>query len=236
MSVVFGFLAPLLVLALLGLVAAGVVGFLRGRLTLATIIHAYTALMLGVCLVLMLSGGALLLKTLTSTIISRDFSYQAVDYPYGAPPGVVKPPQPSAAERADAQAADDLTAGITLLILGGGLGVIHAVGKAVSARRDTDYTGPIERGYAVAMLLVGTAVGLTSSALLLNDLLRRYVVTTTAPTAYTQPHPGGALGFALLFVPLWVYFAHRVWRMLADASPARGPGALPPASAPPLTH
>lgn len=218
MGVVFGLLAPVLVLVLLGLIAAGIIGFQRGRLTLATIVHAYTALVLGVCLVLAFSGGALLIKTLASAVSSRDFSYQTTDYPYSAPPGVVVPLPPSAAERAATQAADDLTAGITLLILGGGLGVIHALGKAVAARRDTAHAATIERGYAVGMLLVGTAVGLTSNALLLNALLRRYVVTVAAGSPYTQPHPGETFGFALLFTPLWAYFARRVWRALASTA------------------
>jgi len=70
------------------------------------------------------------------------------------------------------------------------------------------------------MLVVGTAVGLASGALLLNDLLRRYVVTSAAAAPYAMPHPGGALGFALLFVPLWAAFARRVWRLLTGTAPA----------------
>ncbi len=220
MGVVFGILAPVLALALLGLLAAGVVGLRSGRLTLAAVVHAYAALVLGVCLVFALAGGALLVKALASVALGRDFSYQTADYPRGTPPpGVVEPPQPSAAARAATQAADDLTAGITLLALGGGLGAAHALAKAAAARRDSALALPIERGYAVGMLLVGTAVGLTSGALLLNDLLRRYVVTSAAPEAAASPHPGGALGFALLFVPLWAYFARRVWCLLADEAP-----------------
>ena len=222
MGIVFGFLAPVLVLALLGLVAAGVVGFQRGHLTLATIVHVYTALVLGICIILTLSGGALLLKALASAAIAPDFSYQTAEYPRGTPPpGVVEPPRPSAAEHAATQAADDLTAGLTLLVLGGVLGVLHSLGKAAAARHDTDHAGAIERGYAVGLLLVGTAVGLTSGTLLLNDLLRRYVVTTAAAPPYAQPHPGGALGFALTFVPLWAYFGRRAWHLLV-AMP-RGP-------------
>lgn len=231
MGVVFGFLVPVLVLTLLGLIVAGIIGFQRGRLTLATIVHAYTALVLGVCLVLALAGGALLIKTATSAVISRDFSYQTADYPRSVPPGVAEPSLPSAAERAATAAADDLTGGISLLVIGGGLGVIHALAKAVAARRDTVYAGTIEHGYAVGMLLVGTAVGLTSSALLLNALLRRYVVTV-AGSPYTEQHPGEALGFALLFTPLWAYFARRVWRTLAGTEGA-GRGA-PPHPAVPL--
>lgn len=134
---------------------------------------------------------------------------------------------PSAAERAATQAADDLTAGITLLVLGGALAAAHAFAKTLAARRDAFYAETIERGYAVGMLLLSTAVGLTSSALLLNALLRRYIVTIAAGTAYTQPHPGETLGFALLFTPLWGYFARRVWRALANTE---GPGrdATPP--------
>ncbi len=83
---ILGFVAPVVVLALLALVAAGVAGVRNGRLTLAAVVHAYAALVLGVCLVLALSGGALLVKALASAALGPDFSYQTVDYPLVAPP------------------------------------------------------------------------------------------------------------------------------------------------------
>lgn len=238
MSAVFGFLAPMLVLLLLGLIAAAIVGLMRGRLTFATIVHAYTAVVLGACIVLALAGGALLLKSLFSAAFGLDFSYQTVDYPRGTPPpGVVEPKLPSAAERAASEAGDDLTGGITLLVLGGGLGALHAFGKLLAARRDTSYARVVAGGFDVAMLVIGTVVGLVSSAMLLNDLLRRYVVTSAASAPYTMPRPGGALGFALMFVPLWVYFARRVWRTLAGGTaPATPqPPTTPVPESPPAT-
>jgi len=211
---IVGFLVGL---ALIALLATGIVAFRRGTLTFETIVHTYTAFVLGVCIVLALSGGALLLKSLASVVIARDFSYQTADFPRPIlPPGVepIPPQVPTAAARAATQAGDDLTAGITLLVIGGGLGVIHAFGKTIAARRDVIYGGVVARGLDVAMLAVGTGVGLVSGAMLLNDLLRRYVVTTAPPTAYTARHPGGALGLVLMFVPLWAYCARRVWRTL----------------------
>ncbi len=215
MAGIFGLVGAVAALLLLALVVAGIVAFRRGHLTFPTVVHTYTAFVLAICVVLTLSGGALLVKSLASAAIARDFSYQTVDYPEAFPVGVTKPAGPTAAERAATQAGDDLTAGITLLVIGIGLGIAHAFGNAIAARRDTETATVVERGFAVAMLAVGTVVGLASLAMLLNDLLRRYVVTTAAPDAYSQPRPGGALGYALLFIPLWIYFARRVWRMLA---------------------
>jgi hypothetical protein len=224
MSAILGFLGTAVTLVLVALVAIGIVAFRRGHLTFPTIVHTYTAFLLAIAITLTLCGGALVVKSITSAAIARDFSYQAVDFPYSGPPGAVQPPGPTAAERARIQAGDDVTAGITLLIIGIALGVTHAFGNAIAARRDTMYGAVVERGFAVAMLAVGTVVGLASSAILLNDLLRRYVVTVAAPEAYSAPRPGGSLGFALLSVPLWVFFAHRVWRALtagdAMATPA----------------
>jgi hypothetical protein len=221
MGLISGFLGFLVVLALVALLATGIVAFRRGILTFATVVHTYTAFVLGVCTVLALWGGALLLKSLASVVIARDFSYQTADFPRPVPPpGVapIAPQEPTGAARAATEAGDDLTAGITLLVIGGGLGAIHAFAKAIAARRDVIYGGVVARGLDVALLAVGAGVGLASGTMLLNDLLRRYVVTAAPPTAYTERHPGGALGLVVMFVPLWVYYARRVWRTLG-ASP-----------------
>lgn len=219
MSFIVGFLVGLTLIALL---ATGIVAFRRGTLTFATVVHTYAAFVLGVCLVLALWGGALLLKSLASVVIARDFSYQTADFPAPLPPpgtAPIAPQEPTAAARAATEAGDDLTAGITLLLIGGGLGVAHAFGNARAARRDAIYGAVVARGWDVAMLAVGTGVGLVNGVMLLNDLLRRYVMTAAPPAAYTARHPGGALGLVVMFVPLWVYGARRVWRTLA-ASPA----------------
>jgi len=208
----FGFFGFLVTLALL---AIGIAAVRRGTLTFATVVHTYTAFVLGLSIVLALSGGALLLKSILSTVIARDFSYQTADYPRPLPP----PGVAGVAERAQTQADDDLSAGITLLVIGVGLGAAHAYGNAVAARRDASAAGTVARGFDVAMLTVGAIVGLVSGAILLNALLRRYVVTAAPATPFMQPRPGGALGYTAMFVPLWAYFARRVWRALRT-SPA----------------
>jgi len=225
-SIVFTILAPLLVLVLIG---AGIVALQRGRLTFATIVHAYTAIVLGVCIVLALVGGAFLLKSLLSSAISRDFSYQTQDYPFQPPdvPGP-RPPGPTAAQRAETQARDDIATGITLLVVGVGLGVLHVFGKVAAARRDREYAGLVQRGFDVVMLGIATVGGLVSLAMALNDLLRRYVLTSADRDPYNVPHPGGALAYAIMFVPLWIYFARRVWRALLGGEPAAPAAPLAP--------
>lgn len=208
MGIVFSSLAPFLFLLLIG---GAVVALWRGRLTFAAIIHAYTALILGVCVILALVGGALLLKATFSEVVARDFSYQTEGYPptgpYGGPPS------------AETQARNDVATGITLLVIGVLLGAAHAFGGVVAARRNTAYAGAVARGFDTVMLCVATAVGLASVIMLLNDLLRRYVVTDSARPAYEMPHPGGPLAFVLTFLPLWVFFAARVWRALLGCPP-----------------
>lgn len=228
MSIVFGVLAPFLILVLIG---AAVVALWRGRLTFAAVVHAYTAAVLGVCMVLALVGGALLLKATFSEVIGRDFSYQAADHPYdgpyGRPAGI-----PDGAQRAVTQAKNDIATGVTLLVVGIVLGLLHAIGKVAAARHSGDATEVIERGFNVTMLIVASGVGMVSSVLLLNDLLRRYVVTDAGRPTYEMPHPGSPLAFVLTFLPLWVFFAVRVWRVLLSGNSRVG---TPPqtASGPP---
>ena len=215
MGIVFGIIGPLLVLALLG---AGVAALLRGRLTFAALVHAYATAVLGVCTVLALVGGALLLKAGFSEAISRDFSYRTAEYPYAGP--YERPTgRPSAARAAVSAARADLATGVTLLIIGGGLGILHGFGKRAAGRRNRDYAPVVDRGFDIVMLLVATGVGLVSSVMLLNDLLRRYVVTDDARPAYQLPHPGGPLAFVLAFLPLWIIFGARVWRALLGGKP-----------------
>lgn len=215
MVAIVGFLV---VLALIALLTTGIIAFRRGTLAFTTVVHTYTAFVLGLCIILAFWGGALLLKAVFSMVIARDFSYQTADFPMPIPPRGVEPIEPhlpTASARAATQAGDDLTVGITLVVIGGGLGIAHAVGNTLAARRDATYGEVVARGWDVAMLAVSTGIGLTSAVILLNDLLRRYIVTTAPPAPYAERHPGGALGFALMFVPLWIVFARRVWRALA---------------------
>lgn len=232
MGAIFGFLFPILLLLLLVLLGAGVYGFTRGRLSLATIVHVYAAVVLGICLVLALSGVALTVKSLSGSLAGLDFSYQTTDYPPAEPPpGVNVPRMPAASERAAGQARDDLASGIALIVIGSALGALHAAARSVAARRDVTNAGAVARGFEVAMLLVSAAIGLASSALLLNALVRRYLVTGAPADPFSAPRPGGPLGFALAFAPLWIIFARRVWRALN----AGGPPAVVDAPSPTTT-
>ena len=219
-GIVFGIVAPLLVL---GLVGAGIVALIKGRLTMPMLAHGYTAVVLGIGLVLALVGGAYLLKAGMSELIGRDFSYTTT-WPsyYGVP-------YPSA----ETMFKDDIVLGITLVIIGAVVGGIHFLGMRLAAARDQAHAAIVERTYDIAMLVVGTAVGLTSVIMLINDLLRRYVVTDANRPVEQLPHPGSPLAFAVFFLPIWVYFGVRVWRSLAGPrAPAASPTSeLAPAAA-----
>lgn len=207
MAVIFAFLAPLVILLLIGV---GIAALLRRRLTFANLVHVYMAVVTGVCVVLALVGGALLLKAIFSAAFGTDFSYVEVS------PG----PAPEL-RTAVSQARDDIALGATLLVIGLGSGVAHEFGKAAARRRNPDDASIVERGFDLVMLGVATVVGLVSSAALLNDLLRRYVVTDSARNGFDLPHPGEALAYTLMFVPLWILFAIRVWRALLGSRPRR---------------
>jgi hypothetical protein len=217
--IIFSIIGPLLVL---GLVGAGVVALMKGKLTMPMLAHGYTAVVLGIALVMTLVGGAYLLKAGLSELIGRDFSYTIWPSYYGEP-------YPSA----ETMFKDDIVLGITLVIIGGVVGGIHFLGMRLAAARNLVHAAIIERTYDIAMLVVGTAVGLTSVIMLINDLLRRYVVTDANRPVEQLPHPGNPLAFAVFFLPLWIYFGVRVWRSLAGPpAPVAPPaGELAPAAA-----
>lgn len=230
----FGALIPLLVFGLLG---AGAVALVRGRrepippLTFATAVHAYAAVVLVVCVILVALGGGLVLKAVFSEIGPRDFSYEVpvepVYYdsgPYPVPASSGSTPE----ERAKNAARDDIALGATFLAVGSVLGLVHGFGKAAAARRDRGYERVISRLVDVVLLATGTIVGLASIASLLNELLRRYLLTSDTRDPWDMPHPGEPLGLAITFLPLWALFGLRVWRSLM----ASGPWAQPSAGSP----
>jgi len=230
---VIGALVPFLIL---GLVAAGVVALVRGRheeippLTFATAVHAYTAAMLVVCVILVAIGGALVLKAVFSEIGPRDFSYELVEQPVYYEPGPNPAPANTvgAEERGKNAARDDIALGSTLLAVGIVLGLVHGFGKVAAARRDRGYERVISRLVDVVLLATGTVVGLASMAFLLNELLRRYLLTSDTRDPWDTPHPGEPLGLAITFLPLWAVFGFRAWRSLmgpgGDGEPAPSGG------------
>jgi hypothetical protein len=200
-GVIFAIVGPLLVICLVG---AAIVALVKGKLTMAMLAHAYTAIVLGIGLILILAGGAYLLKAGLSELIGRDFSYTTTRPAYAG----------EYYESAQTALKNDIVLGITLVTIGAIVGTIHAFGKHLAARRNQAHAAIIERVYDLAMLFVGTAVGLTSVIVLLNDLLKRYVVTDAARPIEQLPHPGSPLAVAVFFVPLWIIFGVRVWRNL----------------------
>lgn len=232
---VIGALVPFLIL---GLVAAGVVALVRGRheeippLTFATAVHAYTAAVLVVCVILVAIGGALVLKAVFSEIGPRDFSYELAAQPLYYEPGPYAVPAntaPDAEERAKNAARDDIALGTTFLAVGIVLGLVHGFGKVAAARRDRGYERVISRLVDVVLLATGTIVGLASIAFLLNELLRRYLLTSDTRDPWDVPHPGEPLGLTITFLPLWAVFGFRIWRSLmgsgGDGQPAPSGGA-----------
>ena len=196
---IIGFILPI------GLVIAAIVALNKGKLSMPLLIHAYTAVVLGVGVVLILAGGAFLLKAGLSELVGRDFSYTTTWPAYYG----------EQYESADTAFKNDIVLGVTLVVTGAIVGGIHAIGNRLAAVRNQEHAALVERAYDLAMLFVGTVVGLTSVIMLINDLLKRYVVTDAARPVDQLPHPGTPLAIVVFFVPLWLYFGLRVWRSLA---------------------
>ncbi len=222
-----GILGMTLVLSVIGAV---IVALVRGRkegappLTFATAVHGYATVVLGVCIILALFGVALILKSASSEIGPRDFSYTVPATGDFRPSGTL-----SGEQVARNDARNDMAIGVTLLVVGGVLGVLHGFGRIAAARRDAGYARTLSRWFDVVMLAGATVAGLTSTAFLLSEVLRRYILTVENRQPWDIPHPGEPLAFAIVFVPLWMFFGVRVWRaLLSGPSPsAESPSLLP---------
>jgi len=202
---VLGILAPL---ATLGIIIAVIVAVVRSRgegkgIDFPSVLTAYAALVVLVCVFLIATGTSLLLKAGLAEAFGRDFSYEVPAVSRGVPFAPT--------DESDARIRDDIATGISLLVAGGVLLVPHALGAAALRRRGSAARELVDRSFNLLGLATATLAFLGAGAAALNDVLRRYVVAGAEPAWYDVRHPGEPLAIAVTMLPLALWFGLRVW-------------------------
>jgi hypothetical protein len=221
MWVLYGLLPPVIVI---GLIIAAVVIVLRtrsaGGMTFPGVLLGYVHAALFISVFLFAAGGALLVKAGLAQAAGLDFAYNTEEeryYPDNTGPTVIDP--------SDEEFRNNIAIGITLVFIGGALFAIHGVAAVALRRRDAPGQRLISRTFNVLGLAASTIAFLAGSGAAVYETLRRYVLETDAIEPWNYPRPGGALGVTIVFFPLALWFAWRVWQEFAaegnqtDASP-----------------
>jgi hypothetical protein len=235
MWVLYGILPPVLVI---GIIVAAAVAFVRGRaaITFSSVLMGYVALAMLVSVFLLASGGGLLIKSGLSEAVGRDFSYDTElepRYPPYEPAYPAEPPSPAEPEDSpeppspryrepetwvdpsDNALRDDIAAGVTLLFVGLTLFAVHGVAAVVLRRRGAQGAQFVSRVYNL-LGLAGASIGfLGSGGGAVYGILRRYVLETENMDPWEFPHPGEPLAFAVVLLPLSLWFGWRVWQEFA---------------------
>jgi hypothetical protein len=200
---VFGFLVPL---AILGLIAWGIVGATRRGgepFTLATASALYARVMLIAGIVTSLIGVGIILKALIG-FLNLAYSYYPTYSGYGpSPTAQLAPPSSFDVQ----QRSQDLVLGITLLVIGALVSGVHRyLGRAV-ARMPGGSPGWVVRGTLLGLTVITAVVGIPSAAVGLYQVLSYFIVGASSQ----NPQPWGeALGLAIAFVPAWAYLMTRL--------------------------
>ena len=240
---VLGILLPVLVI---GLIIAGVVAFMRSRavegggITFSAVLVGYVALAMLVSVFLLAAGGALLIKTAFSGAVGRDFSYDITlepryppyELPYSPEPTpTVEPGSPSKpsypaspepeswVDPSDNALRNDIAAGVTLVFLGLALFAVHGTAAVVLRRRGAQGVHFVSRVYNLLGLAGASIAFLASGGVALHGVIRRYVLETDNLSSWEMPHPGDPLAFAIVFLPLSLWFGWRVWQEFALETP-----------------
>ena len=227
---ILGILSPVLVI---GLIIAAVVAFIRGRavegggITFSSVLVAYVALAMLVSVFLLAAGCALLIKAGFSGAVGMDFSYSRALEPryseyepfYPSESDKAVPEPESWIDPSDNARRNDIAAGVTLAFLGLTLFAVHGVGAVALRRRGAQGVHFVSRVYNLLGLAGGSIAFLASGGATLHGVIRRYVLETENVDARDLPHPGDPLAFAIVFLPLALWFVWRVWQEFALEAP-----------------
>lgn len=235
MWVLYGLLPPLV---LLTLIVGAVIAIVRGRgaagwnIQFSGVLAAYAALVMLVSVFLVAAGLGALFKAGLAEAIGRDFSYDTTPYPQYRDAPVEPAPAPAdAGEGAPATPGgpaageperwvdpsenairDDVATGITLTFVGATLFAIHAAVSVALRRRGAQGERVIARAYNLLGLATATIGFLALAATALNDIVRRYVLEGGALEPWQVRHPGEHLGYAIVLLPVALWFGWRVWQ------------------------
>jgi hypothetical protein len=224
-------LVPVLLLLLLLLVLGGA-AVVVGRawtgsaptLSARTLLAGYLYLVVLASSVIVAAGVGQLLTAGFGQAFGLEFSYQTYrpQMPPPMRPTRLAPGEPTAEQIAEEQRLqeqqrldqlqndhrDALAQGITALLVGGSVGMLHWVAKRRFAIPFLDRTD------SIVGLALFTAVGLYFLVTAVYQLIRYALFPQVGAFGQTIS-PGWALGLALAFVPLWLL---RLRRFVAEAS------------------
>jgi hypothetical protein len=189
-----------------------------GGITFPGVLLGYVHAALFVSVFLFAAGGALLVKAGLAQAAGLDFAYNTEEErydPYSSGPTLVDP--------SDEQFRNDVAVGITLVFIGGALFAIHGVAAVALRRRGAPGQRLISRIFNVLGLAASTIVFLAGSGAAVYETLRRYALETDNIDPWNYPRPGGAIGVTVVFFPLALWFAWRVWQeFVAEGSEPDG--------------
>jgi len=211
MWVLYGLLPPVIVI---GLIIAAVVIALRARstggITFPGVLLGYVHAALFISVFLFAAGGALLVKAGLAQAAGLDFAYNTEEeryYPDSTGPTVIDP--------SDEAFRNNVAIGITLVFIGGALFAIHGIAAVALRRRNAQGQRLVSRTYNVLGLAVSTIAFLAGAGAAVYETLRRYVLESDTVDPWNYPRPGGAIGVTVVFFPLALWFAWRVWQEFA---------------------
>lgn len=213
-------------LAVLLLIIGGVVVIVlairQGRLDTSprALLRLYLYALAFASFLVLLFGATSLVKVGLATVAGKNFSYYQVRYAYapqGAPPGKqVGPVPPQPIDQSDRAYRDDLVRGIALVVTGGVLWVLHWLGIRALDPPEVRGTSLLAAVYSGGLLAIAGLVTVVALPWGIYSLLAYYVLPQDTNGPPNQP--GDPLGYAIVFLPVLLYF---LWRLIERARTPR---------------
>jgi len=221
--------SAVIILAALLLIVGGVVVIVlairQGRLDTSprAFLRLYLYALAFASFLVLLFGATSLVKVGLATVAGKSFSYYQARYAYapqGAPPGkqigtIPAPP----IDQSDRAYRDDLVRGIALVVTGGLLWMLHWLGIRALDPADVRRRSLLAALYNGGLLAIAGLVTVVALPWGIYSLLAYYVLPQDT---YGPPNqPGDPLSYAIVFLPVLLYF---LWRLIERARSARAIG------------
>jgi hypothetical protein len=106
--------------------------------------------------------------------------------------------------------ASDVTLGVTLLVTGGVICLLHVFGKKTLEAKEGKSTPLLKKVYLFFMLTIFSIGGLVALPVAIYEVANYYVEHAEEYMYYNDP--SGSIAAAVVIVPMWVYYFMRVMR------------------------
>jgi hypothetical protein len=110
----------------------------------------------------------------------------------------------------DRPIAEDVTLGVTVMVTGAVICLLHVFGKKALERKEGKTTPLLKKVYLFFMLSIFSIGGLVSLPLAIYGIAHYYVEHVEEYMHHSDP--SGQIAAAVVIVPLWVYYLMRVLR------------------------